>query len=244
MTATTTGATAAAAAGPTLRALPTPFDPPSGPTTVATPSCCCCCCCCLNALAAGAGFTAGAAGGTAATHRRSGVVPILLGLAALPAGIAAASALNDLVGEIAAQVAVATVVLVYAAVSVVALRLAGAAWDRTLLVSLLVPLAAGGLFIVEVFAALFTVFIVELLAPVSFFFALQLGRKTHDETPPTAASPWPPYPTPPSTAVAAGPAVPPPPPPPPPDPEPELPWPAAEPPPADGPADPAGGAGR
>lgn len=45
--------------GPTaFSALPTPFDPPSGVATVATPTCCCCCCCCLNSLAALGAYTA------------------------------------------------------------------------------------------------------------------------------------------------------------------------------------------
>jgi len=227
-------------ATPTLRALPTPFDPPSGPTTVATPSCCCCCCCCLNALAAGAGFTVGAAAGTADARRRSGLLPILLSLLAVPLAGGVGWALSEIGWNPPVEVGVGAMAVTYAAVTALALRLAGAEWPRALLVALLVPVVAGGIFLVEIFAALFTVFIVELLAPGTFFLALHLGRKAHDDRPPAAASPWPPYPSPPpdAPALALGnhpvpPAVPPPPA------APELPWPEAAPP-GDAPGDTAG----
>lgn len=229
--------TATAAAGPTVRALPTPFDPPSGPATVATPSCCCCCCCCLNALAAGVAFTTGAAAGVAATNRRPAVGPVLLALAALPVAVATVSGLSKLFLDLPGPVGVAAFVLVHVGVSALALRLAGAAWSRTWLVALLVPLAAAGLFAVEIFVALFTMFLVELLTPLTFIAALHLGRRAHQEPEATEVSPWPPYPPLPPAPYGTAPPAPafPPTPPLPPSPEtPELPWPSSDPPPAAG----------
>jgi streptolysin S family bacteriocin protoxin len=211
------------AAGPTVRALPTAYDPPAGPTTVATPSCCCCCCCCLNTVAAGVGLTVGLASGTAAEHRRPMIAPVLLTLFALPLAIVVATALTQLsdavatgVDDVLGTLVAISTVATYVAATVLAFRLAGAGWARSLLVSVVIPLAVLPLLWVEMIAAFLTAFIIELLAPGAFVGALLLGRNVAGSSgssgPPPA--PWPPEP---AWPILAGPRPLPPPPVPPAD---------------------------
>lgn len=189
----------AAGAGPTVRALPTPHDPPAGPVTVATPSCCCCCCCCLNSIGAALGFSIGATTETARAHGRPSLVPTLLAVGAAPLAIKVVVVLRwlealvfgpagggDPVGQLIGVTAVAT----YVGAFVVAFRLAGAGWARALGVPVVSLVVVVPLVVVEVFAALVTALIVELLVPGAVLLGLHVGRRTH-AAPAGTVPPWP-----------------------------------------------------
>ena len=218
----------------TVRPLPTPHDPPAGPVTVATPSCCCCCCCCLATLGTAVGFTAGAVYETAVRRRRPAAVPTVLATLALPLAVVVLLVLfntfDDLQGvagaedELAAVAWVAAIV-VYLGLAGGALRLAGAGWGQSVGVPAAVLVCIPVMFVVELPAALFTAFLIELASPVAVLAGIWFGRRTHRDSRP---GPWP-------TAVwippgaASPPVLPPVPPPPPPpadrsdDPAPGLP---------------------
>jgi len=193
-------------ARPTVRALPTPHDPPAGPVTVATPSCCCCCCCCLNSIGAAVGFSIGATTETARTHGRPSLVPTLLAVGAGPLAITVLVALRAVaelvLGEggsdgLVGQVIGATGAGAYVGSFAVAIRLAGGGWSRAIGVPVVSLLAVVPLVAIEVFAALFTSLLVELLVPAAVLLGIHAGRKAY-EVPASSAS----------SAGSAGPAGP------------------------------------
>lgn len=207
----------------TVRALPTPHDPPAGPVTVATPSCCCCCCCCLATLGTAIGFTAGAAYETSVRRRRHPVVPTVMALLALPLAIAVLAVLfnvfDDMQGvggaedELAAVAWIAAIA-VHLGLTIGALRLAGARWAHAVGVSALVAVCIPAAFAAELFVALFTAFIIELASPAAVLLGVWIGRRIHRDP---APAPWPAavWVPPGAAAPPALPPVPPPPPPPP-----------------------------
>lgn len=181
----------------TVRALPTPHDPPAGPVTVATPSCCCCCCCCLATLGTAIGFAAGASYETAVRRRRHPAVPIVMAVLALPLALAVLvilfNAVDDLQGVGGAEDELAAVawfaaIAVYLGLTVGALRLAGAGWAHAVGASALVAVCIPAAFLAELFVALFTAFIVELVSPAAVVLGIWIGRRTHRDPAPT---PWP-----------------------------------------------------
>jgi hypothetical protein len=197
----------------TVRALPTAYDPPAGAVTVATPSCCCCCCCCLATLGSVAGFTAGAAHETALRYGRPRGRVTAMAALALPLAVATMIVLFNVIdglqgvesaeGTLNVLVWVSAIAI-YLGLAGAALRLAGASWGRAAGTPVSVALVAPVAFVVELPLALFTVFLVELAAPVAVLLGVKLGRATHRGPVPTS---WP-------VAVPPGWALPPPPPPP------------------------------
>lgn len=205
--------TPAVQALPSVRALPTPYDPPTALVTVATPSCCCCCCCCLATLGAATGVGAGAAYELAKGQQRPPGLATTLAAVALPVAIVAFvalsavfSGLQGVEGERDTLTAIAAFVGfgLYLGMTGGGLRLAGASWGRAAAVPLAVAAATPVLFVVELPLALVTLFLVELLAPVTVFLGVKLGRVSQRVPGPP---PWPQ-----ATAVPWGPPPPPPPP--------------------------------
>jgi streptolysin S family bacteriocin protoxin len=181
----------------TVRHLPTPFDPASGPVTVATPSCCCCCCCCLASLGMAVGVAAGAAYETGRGNRTSRAVATVLAVLALPLALATWAGLFNVadalsggeVGGGTATVVFLGVVVVYATTVWAAMRAAGASWQRALTLGVSLAASLPVAVVVEAIAALFTLFFIELLAPGAVAFGLWVGRRTHQGPEPP---PWPP----------------------------------------------------
>lgn len=198
----------------TTRALPGPFDPPAGPLTVATPSCCCCCCCCLATAGAVMGVTAGEAYHRANENGHEGrrrALAIVLGLLTVPAAVLAVVVVGPLdVGTALTALAAFVAVVVVAGA---ALGVSGVAPETGFNFGAAVALIAVPAFLVEAIAALFTFFILELLAPFAFWAGLRIARSMHESR----------FPPPPEDVPPRGrwgppgggwPAAPPPPPPP------------------------------
>lgn len=160
----------------TVRALPTPYDPPDAPVTVATPTCCCssCCCCCLNATAASVTVAAGAAYGAAAASDRPRFGPTLLGVLALPIAVAVGAFLAPL----GSQSALAVGFVVYVGLFAAAMSLGGAQTGQAVWVALGIAGLLAVLFVVEVPLAFVTGFLVELLAPLALWIGFKLGFRT------------------------------------------------------------------
>jgi hypothetical protein len=162
----------------TVRALPTPYDPPTGTLTVATPSCCCssCCCCCLNLLGAAAGVTAGAAHAAAVRNGRSSGTATALGFLAILAGVAVAILVARAQTQDAIGPPLVAGITAYAVVAVLALRRAGVRPVTTL--ALVAAVAAGSvaLFFVELSLVAVTELWIELAMPLTLWGGWVLGR--------------------------------------------------------------------
>jgi hypothetical protein len=171
----------------TVRALPTPYDPPTGTLTVATPSCCCssCCCCCLNLVSAVAGVTAGAAHAAAVKNGRPAAAATMVGVLAVLAGLGVAIlvASSQAQGTIGLPLAVG--IAVYAIVAVLALRHGGVRLRTAVAVVAAVALGSVALFFFEVSLALATALWIELAAPLALWGGWVVGRSVigryHDD---------------------------------------------------------------
>lgn len=177
-----------------IRALPTAFDPPAGQVTVATPSCCCCCCCCLNATLGVTSFMASEAYYQAEEHARPTWLALLLGLLAVPFGIGAVALVGPLVVDSGWIFGAAVVV---AATFAAGLAAAGVTVPRATGIAAAVTAIGIGAFFVEIFGALFTLFILELLCPLSAWGGWAIARSRHRRRSPEAVAwrgPEPAYP--------------------------------------------------
>lgn len=186
---------AVTATGAVWRPLPTAFDDADDPVTVATPSCCCCCCCCCLVTIAGASaFAAADAHAEAEARGRPATLPLTLALLAVPVGVFVLLSLgvDDWVRLVAGLVA--TAVLFGAAYAVAGARGTLSAGRA----GVLTAFAAVGM-IVEVYAALATAFVVELLAPVAVWLGIAAARRLRGSrpngppappTPPPPGVPW------------------------------------------------------
>jgi hypothetical protein len=172
------------------RVLPTPYDPPSGVLTVATPSCggCCCCCCCLNAVGAGATVAAAVAHGTAVRNGRPTALPTLLGLSTVvAAGLVAWLVARGQV-EDAITPPLAAAIAAYGLVATVALRRAGARLLTAALAALGLAAGTALLFAIELPLTLATELWLELATPFSVWGGWVLGKAliaNRDGAPPT-----------------------------------------------------------
>ena len=162
----------------TLRALPTPYDPPAGTLTVATPSCCCssCCCCCLNLLGAAAGVTAGAAHAAAVRNGRPSGAATVLGFLAVLAGVAVAILVARAQSQDAIGLPLFSGLAAYAVIAVLALRRGGVRLVTAL--TLVAAVAAGSVaaFFVELALAAATELWIELAAPLALWGGWVVGR--------------------------------------------------------------------
>lgn len=158
-----------------VRAVPTAYDGHRPNVTVATPSCCCCCCCCLATIASAATFVASEANFQAEEHQRAKAPAIALALLGLPMAllIIAIGVSGD--GD-AAPLLLFVSAVVFAGCTATALLMAGASGTRAVVTGAAVTAATAGLIVVEVFAALFTAFIIELAAPLFAWLAYRASR--------------------------------------------------------------------
>lgn len=163
---------------PTVRALPTPYDPPAGTLTVATPSCCCssCCCCCLNVVGAAAGITAGAARAAAVNNGRSAAAATALGVLAALAGLGVGILVAGGQSDDAIGLPLTAAIAVYSVVAVLALRRSGVRLRTAAALVAVVAVGSVGLFFVEVSLALATALWIELAAPLTLWGGWVLGR--------------------------------------------------------------------
>lgn len=167
---------------PTLRALPTAYDPADGPATVATPSCCCCCCCCLVTVGGVVGFTVAetvyrAGEDPAPTQHRRRVAAVVLALAGLPAAVLVALGMQRwaVTDDGVALPAIAT----YLLVTTFGFRLAGARLDRALGLAAVVGAVGVVAFIIEIPLALVTFLVLELAAPGGVVLGCLIARSRH-----------------------------------------------------------------
>lgn len=187
---------AAAAAGPTARAVPTPFDAPDGATTVATPSCCSCCCC-LVSISTATAYSAASAQAIARRHHNPVWLPLLLGLAAVPAGVVMAGAFSgNGVAAILAGLMVVSILVIGARLA------AGDRPRRAILDGMAIALITLSAFVVELPAVMFTLFLIEFAAPFGVWRAIVVARRLGP--PPALPPPSPPPPPPPSPPPPAG----------------------------------------
>jgi len=162
----------------TMRALPTPYDPPAGTLTVATPSCCCssCCCCCLNLLGAAAGVTASAAHAAAVRNGRPSGAATALGFLAVLAGAAVAVLVARAQSQDAIGLPLFSGLAAYAVVAVLALRRGGVRMVTALAVAVAVAAGSVAAFFVELVLAAATELWIELAAPLAVWGGWVLGR--------------------------------------------------------------------
>lgn len=162
----------------TVRALPTPYDPPAGTLTVATPSCCCssCCCCCLNTLSAAAGVTAGVAHRAATDNGRPAVAAALLGVVAVLAAVGAAWLVARGQSQDAVGPPLGAAIAVYVVVALAAFRHARTHVRGALPVALGVGALTPVLVFVEIALALATELWIEVAAPLCLWGGWRLGR--------------------------------------------------------------------
>jgi hypothetical protein len=174
----------------TVRPLRTAFDPADGPVTVATPSCCCsCCCCCLATTALAMSSTLSAAVHASEARRRPNGGAVVLSLTAVPAAIAAmvAAANVGLVG-----LTVIAGVLAYAGVCALMFVAAGVEGEdlvRAGGIGLALGVGFARLVVVEAVVAIFTLFLVEVLALATLFLGWRVGRWWAGSQP-RPDSPW------------------------------------------------------
>lgn len=163
---------------PVARPLDNPFTTGSSPITVATPSCCCsCCCCCLVTVATTMAYMASASG---AQSRRGGRPDAYVGIGgtlsvlALPLGFLAAYLVGQVLLEPVAIVG--TFVVVMGVSFWGGMVLLGEDGLTAACRALAVTVGASMAFAVEVFAALFTMFLIELLFPAGIVLGAKWGR--------------------------------------------------------------------
>jgi hypothetical protein len=173
----------------TVRALPTPYDPPTGTLTVATPSCCCssCCCCCLNVVGAAAGVTAGAARAAAVKNGRPAAAATVLGFLAVLAGLGVGILVARSQSQDALGLPLFSAIAAYSVVAMLALHRGGVRLRMAVVLVAVVALGSLGLFFVEVALALATQLWIELAAPLTLWGGWVVGRSViaryHDGQP-------------------------------------------------------------
>lgn len=166
----------------TVTSVRTAYDAPHGAVTVATPSCCCCCCCCLATVSSLSTFITSEAHFHASENKRSAAPAIALALLSVPVALLALL-VNWNIGpsegldSLHARWIIA--VAVFFGFSVSALLAAGTTWSRALGTSCVLGVGAVVLIVVEVFIALFTVFIIEIASPLFAYLAHVASRGMH-----------------------------------------------------------------
>lgn len=185
-----------------LRAVTTPFDPPAGAVTVATPSCSCCCCCCLVTLSGMTAFTAATGHHRALGNGRSNAGPALVGLLAVPLGLLAGVVAPDGLGWARLAIGAIVTLLVALGSGLLAGDRGVAAAGRAAVIAAVTAAAL----VAEVYIALGTAFIFELAAPFAVWCALLAARSMSGSP---ATLPEPPFPPAPSSFPPPSPPPPP-----------------------------------
>lgn len=189
--------------------LATPFAPADAQVTVATPSCCCCCCCCLVSLTTAASFTAAEANLQAKHYGGNRTLATIVGLLAVPAAL-----LLLFAADLGDEGTIFLPIFLLMGLAWLAFAVARVPTKKGLAVALTVGAVTAGAAFIEFWVALFTVFIVELLAPFGIWAGISWARGR--ETSELARVPRPGDLTPGPFSTSYSPPRPPPPPPPPP----------------------------
>lgn len=214
-----------------LEVLPTPFATVNDQVTVATPSCCCCCCC-LVTIATSTSFAVAEANLKAKEYGGHRTLATIVGVLTIPLAV-----LTLVASVQASESALLLLPITVAFVGVwAALTIANVPPKAAAATAAVVTITAAVAFVLELFAALMTLLLVELLAPLGIWagIAMARGRKVRAHSPPGTFRPTPPPHIPPPP-LPLSPPIDPTPPPPTTPPAPTPPQSAPPPPPTDGP---------